>query len=53
MSCHGYKPINSSRLDYIFVSDDFRVLSHHTHADRPGGKFPSDHDAVSARLDFK
>ena len=53
MSCHGYKPVNTSRLDYIFVSDGFRVLSHHTHADRPGGKFPSDHDAVSARLDFK
>ena len=53
LSCHGYKPVGSSRLDYIFVSDGFRVLSHHTHDDRPGGKYPSDHDAVSARLDFK
>ena len=53
MSVHDYKPVNSSRLDYIFVSDGFRVLSHRTHNDRPGGKYPSDHDAVSARLDFR
>ena len=47
---HGYKPPATRRIDYIFVSDAFRVLRHHTHADRPGGKFPSDHDAVSALL---
>ena len=47
---HGYKPSATLRLDYIFVSDAFRVLSHHTHADRPDGRFPSDHDAVSALL---
>ena len=50
---HGYKPSATLRLDYIFVSDAFRVLRHHTHADRPGGKFPSDHDAVSALLGLK
>ena len=50
---HSYKPPATRRIDYIFVSDGFRVLSHRTHADRPGGKYPSDHDAVSARLDFK
>lgn len=38
------------RIDYIFVSPEFRVLSHRTHNDRPGG-YPSDHDPVSARLD--
>ena len=53
LSSHGYKAVSTSRLDYIFVSDGFRVFSYRTHDDRPGGKFPSDHDAVSARLDFK
>ena len=50
---HSYKPPATRRIDYIFVSDAFRVLRHHTHADRPGGKFPSDHDAVSALLGIK
>ena len=50
---HGYKPSATRRIDYIFVSDAFRVLRHHTHADRPGGKFPSDHDAVSALLGIR
>ena len=53
LSSHGYKAVSTSRRDYIFVSDGFRVFSYRTHDDRPGGKFPSDHDAVSARLDFK
>jgi endonuclease/exonuclease/phosphatase family metal-dependent hydrolase len=53
LSSHGYKATPSSRLDYIFVSDDFRVLTYRTHDDRPGGKYPSDHDAVSALIDFK
>ena len=50
---HGYKPPATRRIDYIFVSDGFRVLRHHTHADRPDGKFPSDHDAVSALIGIK
>ena len=49
-SSHGYRPAADSRLDYIFVSNGFRVLTYRAHADRPGGKFPSDHDAVSARI---
>ncbi|MBR4170862.1 MAG: hypothetical protein IKR48_04365 [Kiritimatiellae bacterium] len=49
-SSHGYRSTADSRLDYIFVSDDFRVLTYRTHNDRPNGKFPSDHDAVSARI---
>ena len=53
LSSHGYSQKPGSRLDYIFVSDGFRVLSHRTHDDRPGGKYPSDHDAVSARIDFQ
>ena len=53
LSSHGYRAEATERLDYIFVSGGFRVLSHRTHNDRPGGKFPSDHDAVSALIDFK
>ena len=52
LSSHGYSQEPGLRLDYIFVTDGFRVLSHRTHDDRPGGKYPSDHDAVSARVDF-
>ena len=52
-TAHSYKPPATRRIDYIFVSDAFRVLRHHTHADRPGGKFPSDHDAVSTLLGVK
>ena len=38
------------RIDYIYVSDGIRVMSHETHADvRPGTKlYPSDHFPVSA-----
>ena len=53
LSSHGYKAVSTERLDYIFVSDGFRVFSYRTHDDRPGGKFPSDHDAVSALIDFR
>ena len=53
LSSHGYSQKPGSRLDYILVSDGFRVLSHRTHNDRPDGKYPSDHDAVSALIDFK
>jgi endonuclease/exonuclease/phosphatase family metal-dependent hydrolase len=53
LSSHGYSAKPASRLDYIFVSDGFRVLTHRTHDDRPDGKYPSDHDAVSALIDFK
>ena len=53
LSSHGYSDKPYARLDYIFVSDGFRVLTHRTHNDRPGGKFPSDHDAVSALIDFR
>ncbi len=47
---HGYKPRNIARIDYIFASGDVRVLKHATCDDRPGGKFPSDHDAVCAEV---
>ena len=53
LSSHGYRAVAAERLDYIFVSDGFRVLSYRTHDDRPGGKYPSDHDAVSALIDFR
>ena len=53
LSSHGYSDKPYARLDYIFVSDGFRVLSYRTHDDRPDGKYPSDHDAVSALVDFR
>ena len=53
LSSQGYSDKPYARLDYIFVSDGFRVLTHRTHDDRPGGKYPSDHDAVSALIDFR
>lgn len=50
LSSHGYSRKAGHRLDYVFLSDEFRVLSYRTHDDRPGGKFPSDHDAVSVKV---
>ena len=38
------------RIDYVFVSDGIDVLSHETCCDRPGGQYPSDHEAVATRL---
>ena len=49
-SAHSYKPPATRRIDRIFLSDEFRVMTYRTHDDRPGGKFPSDHDAVSVKL---
>ena len=46
----GYKPTNLARIDYVFATGNVRVLRHVTCNDRPGGKFPSDHDAVMVRL---
>ena len=39
-------------LDYIFVSDNIRVLSHKVDDTRFDGKYPSDHDPVVAELFF-
>ena len=46
----NFKPAYDGRLDYIFVSPEFRCLVHKTHDDRPKGGYPSDHDPVSACL---
>lgn len=45
---YGEKHIK--RIDYVFVSDGIDVLSHETCCDRPGGMYPSDHEAVTARI---
>ena len=47
---HAYQPEPMCRLDYVFATGNVRVLRHVTCNDRPDGKFPSDHDAVFARL---
>ncbi len=46
----NYKPEHRNRLDYIFVSENVRVLAHATVNDRFDGKFPSDHDPVVATV---
>ncbi len=45
-----YKPTHRNRLDYVFVSGNVRVLAHATVNDRIDGKFPSDHDPVTATV---
>lgn len=50
---HGFKPVNKCRLDYVYTSDNVRVLSHVTANDRPDGKYPSDHDAVIAVVEIR
>jgi len=41
---------DESRIDYVFTSDHFRVLSHHILDDRYDGRFPSDHLPVLAEI---
>lgn len=50
---HGYKGVPRCRIDYVFATDDVRVLRHATHDDRPGGQFASDHYPVSATVLIK
>lgn len=50
---HGYQPEPMCRLDYVFATGNVRVLRHATCNDRPDGKFPSDHDAVFARIQIR
>ncbi len=50
---HGFKPVNKCRIDYVYASDNVRVLSHLTANDRPAGKYPSDHDAVVAVVEIR
>lgn len=49
----NWKPTAHFLIDYIFVNDSVRVLSHTTHDDLPGGKSPSDHFPVSADVLLK
>jgi len=51
-SDNGYGQKHVKRIDYIFVSKRLAVRSYETCADRPGGKYPSDHEAVTAKLQF-
>ena len=47
---HGYHPPACALIDYVFVKGPVRVLSHATLDDMPGGKVPSDHFPVAARV---
>ena len=49
----NWKPTAHFLIDYIFVNESVRVLSHKTHDDLPGGKSPSDHFPVSAEVVLK
>jgi endonuclease/exonuclease/phosphatase family metal-dependent hydrolase len=45
-----YRPVSAELIDYVFTSGNVRVLSHATCSERPNGVYPSDHDAVTARV---
>ena len=49
---YGYVE-NVCRIDYVFTTGNVRVLRHVTCADRPGGKYPSDHDAVAVTVEIQ
>ena len=49
-TCHGYEDTPSARIDFIFSSDDVRVLSYATIEDKPEGEFASDHYPVAATM---
>lgn len=49
---HGYNPRNRFRIDYLFATPNVKVLRHFTANERPGGKYPSDHDAVGAVVEI-
>ena len=42
----------SQRIDYVLVTNGIRVKEYGVLNDRPGGQFPSDHDAVLAVVEF-
>ena len=41
-----------NRIDFILVTDGIRIKEYGVINDRPDGKFPSDHDAVLAVVEF-
>jgi endonuclease/exonuclease/phosphatase family metal-dependent hydrolase len=49
---NGFKSyeVPDSHIDYIFVKNGVKCLSHATHSEAWGGRFPSDHFPVSAVL---
>ncbi len=51
---HGYGKYQTKQpIDYIFVSEEFRVLSHRTDDTKFSGGYPSDHYPVITRLYLK
>ena len=50
---HAYQPTHHCRIDYVFATGNVRVLRHVTCNDRPDGKYPSDHEAVTATISIK
>lgn len=52
-SDNGYGEKHVKRIDYIFVSDKVEVSAYETCCDRPDGKYPSDHEAVTATISIK
>jgi len=49
---HGFRPDAplTEPIDYIFVERNWVVTAHHTLADRPAGRWPSDHMPVLVAL---
>lgn len=47
---NGYGVKHVKRIDYLFVVPNVKVVAYETCADRPKGKYPSDHEAVVVDL---
>jgi endonuclease/exonuclease/phosphatase family metal-dependent hydrolase len=47
------KSSSKQPIDFVFVSDNLRVLTHKTDNTRIDGKYPSDHDPVVVTLEFR
>lgn len=50
---HGFKGVPRCRIDYVFSTDNVRVLDHRTIDDRPEGQFASDHYPVAATVEIR
>lgn len=48
---HGFKPTNGrDKIDYVFTSPDITIKKATIHRPRPGGRYVTDHEPVSASL---
>ena len=51
---HGFKgTTDGDKIDYIFVSDDFKTLNAEIIHKNNNGRYPSDHFPVTAKIEYK